>query len=99
MFIKFCIQSARIHKYAHIQKRIHSVSWFPTKKSWRTDVTQNVLFSQNKKPKSKKKEYMGPLGCLLGMAAISFLRKHATVSITHPHLDQNPLLKELEYFQ
>lgn len=41
-------------------------------------------------------EYMGPLVCLLGMAA---LRKHASISITHPHLDQNLLLKELEYLQ
>lgn len=39
---------------------------------------------------------MGPLVCLLGMAA---LRKHASISITHPHLDQNLLLKELEYLQ
>lgn len=44
-------------------------------------------------------EYVGPLGYLLGMAALSFLRKHATISITHPHLDENLFLKELEYLQ
>lgn len=38
---------------------------------------------------------MGPQDCLLGMAVLSFLRKHATVSITHPHLEQ----KEMEYLQ
>lgn len=60
------------------------------------------MFSQYLAQEAQVQEevgYMGLLGCLLGLAVLSLLRKHAVISITHPHLDHNLPLQELEYLQ
>lgn len=86
-----------MHMY---KKRIHKISWFPTLKLFRADIAPNVFFSQYLAKEAQVQEevgYMGLLGCLLGLTVLSLLRKHAVISITHPHLDHNLSFQELEY--